>query len=98
MEKLSIILNQPEYLHVVLNHLPLTGLFIAILSLAIALLTKNRSAILIGLGLVILTSLSAWPVYHYGEAGYDRVLSMADPPGSAFLDYHEGLAERWILL
>jgi hypothetical protein len=43
-------------------------------------------------------ALSAWPVYSYGEAGYDRVLSMSDDAGQAFLKYHQHLAERWMFL
>jgi len=91
-------LDQPEYIHAVTNHLPLIGLLVAMLVLIAALATKDRTAMLIGLALVGLLALSAWPVYHYGEAGYDRVLSMADDAGAKFLDHHKALAERWIFL
>jgi outer membrane protein assembly factor BamE (lipoprotein component of BamABCDE complex) len=33
------------------------------------LATQNRTAILIGLALVGLLALSAWPVYYFGQAG-----------------------------
>jgi hypothetical protein len=98
MHKLSTILNQPEYVHAAINHFPLIGLFVAMLALLIALVAKSRPAIIIGLTLVGLLSLSAWPVFHYGEAGYDRVLSMADEPGQAYLRHHEDLAEHWVFL
>jgi hypothetical protein len=91
-------LDQPEYVHVVINHLPLGGLAVAMLALVIALATRVRAAIFIGLGLLGLMALSAWPVYHYGQAGYDRVLSMADEPGQKYLAYHQELAERWVFL
>lgn len=91
-------LDQPEYAHAVTNHLPLIGLLVAMLALIVALVTKNRTAILIGLALVSLLALSVWPVYYYGEAGYDRVLSMSDDAGAKFLDYHRALAERWVFL
>jgi hypothetical protein len=91
-------LDQPEYVHTVTNHLPLIGLPVAMLALIAALATKDRTATLIGLALVGLLALSAWPVYHYGEAGYDRVLSVADDAGAKFLDQHKALAERWIFL
>jgi hypothetical protein len=96
MEKLSILLKQPEYVHAALNHFPLIGLLIAMLSLGIALLFRNRPGTLAGLALVGLLALSVWPVYHYGEGGYDRVLSMADDDGRAFLRRHQELAERWV--
>ena len=91
-------MDQPEYVHVVINHLPLCGLAVAMLALIAALAVKDRAATRIGLALVGLLALSAWPVYHYGEAGYDRVLSMSDQAGQKYLAYHQQLGERWIFL
>ncbi len=98
MEKLSSLLAQPEYVHAAINHFPLIGLLVATLALIVALVVRSRPATYIGLGLVGLLALSVWPVYHYGEAGYDRVLSMADDAGQAFLRRHQELAERWVFL
>jgi hypothetical protein len=98
MHNLSTLLDQPEYLHVTLNHFPSIGLIVAILVLGIGLAARNRGVTLAGLALVVLLCLSVWPVYHYGEAGYDRVLSMSDEAGGAYLDYHKALAERWVFL
>jgi dolichol kinase len=92
------VLSQPEYVHVVINHLPLIGLPVAMLALAVALVMRNRAAILLGLALVALLALSAWPVSEYGEAGFDRVLSMSDDDGQAFLKEHQRLADRWVFL
>jgi hypothetical protein len=91
-------LQQPEYVHVLLNHLPVTGLFVALLGLLAALVARNRAARFIALGLVGLFSLSAWPVSEYGEQGYDRVLSMSDEAGSAYLARHRELADHWVFL
>ena len=98
MESLTSLLNRPEYVHAAINHFPLIGLFVATLASAAALVMRNRGATVIGLGLLVLLSLSVWPVFHFGEAGYDRVLSMADEPGQAFLRRHEDLADRWVFL
>ncbi len=98
MGQLSSLLSQPEYVHAAINHFPLIGLLVAMLALLAALVARNRVAILIGLALVCLLSLSVLPVYHYGEEGYDRVLSMADENGQAFLRYHMHLAEHWVFL
>ena len=98
MEKLSTLLQQPEYVHTAINHFPLIGLFVAMLALAVALIVRSLVATQIALALVCLLSVSVWPVYSYGEAGYDRVLSMADEHGQAFLQHHEHLAERWVFL
>ncbi len=94
----SRLLKQPEYVHVVLNHVPLIGLLVSMLALCAALAARNRTAMLIALALVAATAISAWPVSAYGEAGFDRVLSMADDDGQAFLRYHQLLAERWVFL
>jgi hypothetical protein len=91
-------LEQPEYVHVLINHFPLIGLLVAMVALVVGLVIRNRPAVRIGLVLVGLLALSAWPVYHYGEEGYDRVLSMADEAGAKYLAYHQQLAERWIFL
>ena len=93
-----IMFDQPEYVHVLINHFPLVGLPVAMVALIAALITRNRVATLIGLGLVCLLALSAWPVDYFGGAGYDRVLSMTDAAGGQFLHHHQELADRWIFL
>ena len=92
------LLQQPEYVHVLINHLPLTGLFAALVCLIGALITRNRTAIYVGMARVSLFAVSAWPVSEYGEDGYDRVYSMADDAGGAYLKQHKELAGRWTWL
>jgi hypothetical protein len=98
MGLLSSLLSRPEYIHVAINHFPLIGLFVAILALLAGLVFRSRPVMLAGFGLVFLTALSIWPVYAFGEGGYDRVLSMTDETGEAFLKYHAELAHRWVFL
>jgi len=98
MDSLSSLLARPDYIHAAINHFPLIGLFVAIFALLAGLIARSRPVIFTGLGLVCLMALSIWPVFEYGEAGYDRVLSMADEPGDAFLKYHAELAHRWVFL
>ena len=88
MEPLLRSLRQPEYVHVLLNPLPVYGLLIAWIGLLGAFFSKSRRAQLVTLVLVLISSLSAWPVYEFGQQGYDRVLSMADEDGRAWLDEH----------
>lgn len=89
-------LNEPEYMHVLLNPLPVYGLAIGVIGLLLAILARNRTAIVITLALVFLGGLSAWPVYQYGEAAYDRVKSMSDQPGEQWLDEHMARGEKLI--
>ena len=89
-------LRQPEYIHVLLNPLPVYGLLLAWIGLIIGFLLKSRSAQLAAFVLVLISSLSAWPVYEFGQQAYDRVLSMADEDGQRWLDEHVDRAEDLI--
>jgi hypothetical protein len=89
-------LRQPEYIHVLLNPLPVYGLLMGWLGLVIGLVLRSRRAQIATLSLVMLSSISAWPVYEFGEQGYDRVLSMTDEAGEAWLDEHVHRAENLI--
>jgi hypothetical protein len=89
-------LRQPEYIHVLLNPLPVYGLLVGVIGLVIALILKSRRAQITTLTLVLISSASAWPVYEFGQQGYDRVLSMADEDGGAWLDEHRERGEDLI--
>ncbi|HEX8077461.1 MAG TPA: hypothetical protein VF511_06565 [Chthoniobacterales bacterium] len=89
-------LSNPEYLHVLLNPLPVYGLAMGVVALIFALLVRSRRARFTALLIVFIGAISAWPVYHYGEAGYDRVLAMADDPGAKWLDEHQRRGEKLI--
>src|SRR5947199_4947370 len=89
-------LRQPEYVHVLLNPLPVYGLLVSWIALIAALISKSRRALIVALILVFITSISAWPVYEFGEEGYDRVLTMTDDDGHAWLDEHQARAQKLI--
>ena len=98
MEALLRDFGQPEYLHVLLNPLPVYGLAIAFLGLIAATYLRSRGGQITALVLVFATAASAWPVAHYGDAAADRVTAMADEPGQAWLEAHEDRADDlvWI--
>jgi len=89
-------LRQPEYVHVLLNPLPVYGLLISWIALIAALISKSRRALIVTLILAFITSISAWPVYEFGEEGYDRVLAMTDDDGHAWLDEHQARGQKLI--
>ena len=60
-------LRQPEYIHVLLNPLPVYGLLMGLIGLVLALILKSRRAQIATLALVFISSASAWPVYEFGE-------------------------------
>jgi hypothetical protein len=86
----------PEYVHVLLNPLPVYGLGIGILALGAALVARSKPAQAIALGIVIVGSGSAWPVQYYGENAYQRVRQISDEHGQQWLDEHMERAERFI--
>jgi len=89
-------IGNPEYMHVLLNPLPLYGLGFGALALVLALVLRNQRVTIAALVLVFLGAISAWPVYEYGESAYDRVRSMSDPPGEQWLDEHQARGEKLI--
>ena len=89
-------LQQPEYVHTLINPLPVYGLGIGLFALIIAMCLRNRSAHVTALSVIFLAAASAWPVKYYGDEAYDRVLSMSDETGSAWLAAHEDRADKFI--
>src|SRR6266513_2772394 len=69
-------LQQPEYIHVLINPLPVYGVAGGLIGLFIAICQRGRRAIAAALVVVLVSAAAAWPVYEYGERSYDRVLTM----------------------
>lgn len=91
-------LSNPEYLHTLINPLPVYGVGLGLLALVIAFVTRSGAARVLALAIVFVSALSAGPVYHYGEAGYDRVLAMTDNDGRKWLEEHQRRGEQLIYL
>lgn len=89
-------LRQPEYIHVLINPLPVYGLAMGLIALIVAFLLKSRPAQVVALLIILICSASAFPVYELGEQAYDRVVSMSDETGRAWLDAHQDRAEDLI--
>jgi hypothetical protein len=89
-------LRQPEYIHVLLNPLPVYGLALGLLGLIVAFFLRSRPAQIATLIIVLISVASAWPVYEFGEQAKDRVLSMENEVGDAWLEEHQDRAEDLI--
>ncbi len=96
MSFLQVLQRQPEYVHVLLNPLPIYGLAMGSMGLLIGVFLRSRPAQIATLVLMLISAGAAWPVYEFGEQGYDRVLSMSDDAGQAWLDEHQHRAEQLI--
>lgn len=93
---MSQLLSNPEYLHTLLNPLPVYGLALSALGLLVALIGRSGPARTTALVLIFVSAISAWPVYYYGERSYDRVLALADPDGEKWMAEHKRRGERLI--
>jgi hypothetical protein len=91
-------LGRPEYLHVLVNPLPVYGLSAGVLGLMIALISRQRAAVCVSLAVVALTAASALPVLLLGEAAYEGTRVTLDDDGQKWLDAHRERAHRavWV--
>jgi predicted ABC-type exoprotein transport system permease subunit len=91
-------LRQPEYVHVLLNPIPVYAMASGILALVVALILRSRPAQITAYVIVLVASLSVWPVREYGERAYDRVYAMSDKDAQQWLDVHMHRADlgSWV--
>ena len=90
------LLKKPEYIHVVLNHLPIYGTILAALALAISLILRSRAAQITALILTLVAGTSAYPVFVTGQRAYKTIRNASDDAGADWLDEHMDRAEKTI--
>ncbi len=90
------LLSEPAYRHMLLNHVPIIGLFIAFVMLLAGLAARQTALLFTGLVLVALTAGMSIPVANYGDAAYPAIYDALDGDGRKWLDYHAELAETWV--
>jgi hypothetical protein len=87
-----------EYIHILLNPMPIYGLAMGVLALVIALPLRNRKAQVLALWLILFGAASALPTFLSGQRAYHKVYLIADGDGQSSLDTHLRRAERLIYL
>jgi hypothetical protein len=92
------LLQDPAYRHMLLNHVPIIGLFTAFVVLAAGLAVRQSALMYTGLVLIALTAGASLPVARYGDAAYPAIYDTLDGHGRQWLDYHAELAETWLPL
>jgi len=90
------LLKKPEYIHVVLNHLPIYGTILGALALAISLILRSRAAQITALILTLIAGASAYPVFVTGQKAYKTIRNQSDDAGAERLDEHMDRAEKTI--
>jgi hypothetical protein len=93
--KMIELLQDPAYRHVLMNHMPITGLAVAWVMLVVAALLRHQPTLFAALALVAAMALSTVPVVFAGEDAYPFVYDTLDGDGRAWLDHHTHLAETW---
>ena len=87
---------KPEYVHVLLNPLPVYGLAIGLVVLCFGFIRRSQPVRTTGLVITALCAASAWPVLYYGQHAYNSLAPMLDTESEQWLDTHMERAERFI--
>lgn len=87
-------LQQPGYLHVLINHLPMLGTVLGLIALVVGLFFKQHTALIPPLVILFIAGISIWPVYETGEAAYKPIRKISGDAGSDWLDEHMDRADR----
>jgi hypothetical protein len=85
------------HIHLLLNHVPVIGTFIAVLLLGYALLRRSQALVRAGLGMLVLVALAAGVVYVTGEPAEELVEGLAGT-SMPILERHEEAALVAVLL
>ena len=90
---------QPEHIHVMLNHLPVTLMLLLAPLLAAALISRNPAVFAVAFSLGLLGDLATPFVMQTGERAYDRFnAGQIQPPlddrGDIAMEMHEEAAEK----
>lgn len=86
-------LKQPEYVHVLLNPLPVYATAMGVLALLIGLGARRVPAQAVGVVIILVGCASVWPVVEYGESAEDRVQAMSNKDGRVWLETHASRAD-----
>jgi len=88
-------LKRPEYVHVLLNPLPLYGMAAGAFMLGMSWILKSSKEQKAALAWILLMGIVAWFVVRYGMKGYDRVLAMSpNEEAQLWLKVHMERAEK----
>ncbi len=82
-------LKRPEYVHVLLNPLPIYGMVIALVALVLGLISGNKGAQMVALVLMVLVCGSVWPVSEFGDKAAERIGTSLDSDGMRWLKIHD---------
>ena len=88
-------LKKPEYIHVLINPVPIFGMGLGLLFLFIAWFRPAEGLATAGLVIVIATGLVTYPTVNLGQKAYDRMYETLPLEGQMWLDVHMDRAEKF---
>lgn len=88
-------LKKPEYIHVLINPIPIFGMGLGLLFLLIAWFRPAEGLVAAGLAIVIATGLLTYPTVKLGQNAYDRMYQTLPLEGQMWLDVHMDRAEKF---
>ncbi len=91
-------LQQPEYVHVLLNPLPIYATAMGVIGLILAFVLRSRQAQAVACVIVFIGSASVWPVTAFGDRAEDRVKAMSNKAAISALHEHVSRSDQteWI--
>lgn len=90
--------NKPEYIHVLINPLPIYGMALGAALLLAGLRLESDGMREAGLALVVLAGAITFPTVLFGQRAYDRLYEQIALEGQQWLDEHMSRAEnlQWL--
>ena len=88
MKEMIETLKHPEYVHVLLNPLPVYALSMGILAMLLAFFLRSKQAQIVGLTIVVLSCASAWPVVYFGREAEHHLQDSLNEESKAWLEQH----------
>lgn len=89
-------LKHPEYVHVLLNPIPIYVLPTGLALLLSALLKKQRTLQVAALWVLVFVGAAAWPIWYFGHAGYEHLMGSLTDEAKQWANVHIHRADRFI--
>ncbi len=86
--------QQPEYIHVIINVMPLVGMGLGAGLIFAGLRLESEGMREAGLALVVLAGVITFPTIKFGQHAYDRLYEQIPLEAQQWLDVHMSRAER----
>ena len=86
-------LKQPEYIHVIINVMPLVGMGLGAGLIMAGLWLESEGMREAGLALVVLAGVMTFPTVKFGQHAYDRLYEQIPLEAQQWLDVHMSRAE-----